>query len=97
MGKQGIYTLSDPRDGTVRYVGRTTNIYQRFYGHYSKSGGGTLRKQKWIIELRRLGLSPIMEIIEEVNWPNNLKEREKYWIRTYLEQGAPLLNSLRGI
>ncbi len=28
-----IYTLSDPRDGNIRYVGRTTNYRQRSNQH----------------------------------------------------------------
>lgn len=36
-----IYTLSDPRTGAVRYVGKSTQVKARFYNHldYAKRPG----------------------------------------------------------
>jgi hypothetical protein len=89
-----IYTLSDPRDNAIRYVGYTPNIDRRFNEHCRKQYENNHRAH-WLMLLRSLGLKPIMEIIEECNedtWQN----REIYWIIWYREQGHQLVNDAIG-
>lgn len=75
-----IYTLSDPNTNEVRYVGKTINTKRRYKQHlYDKRQ--TSHKHSWIISLKKIGLKPIMKIIEECN--DNWEEREIYWISKY--------------
>lgn len=76
-----IYTLSDPNTNEVRYVGKTINIKRRYKQHlYDKRQ--TSHKHSWITSLKKIGLKPIMIIIEECN-NDNWEEREIYWISKY--------------
>ena len=53
-------------------------------------------KKAWFTELKQLGLSPEMEILEVIETGPDAqyiaKEREEYWIQEYLRLGIPLLN-----
>lgn len=90
-----IYALIDPRDNVVRYIGITRNIYKRLT-EYMDDPWGNERKKKWITELKQLGLSAEMEILEDIEAGPDAQmvatEREEYWIQEYLRSGAPLLN-----
>lgn len=87
-----IYTLIDPRDGTVRYVGQSVAVQWRFMTHCSKSNIGSTGP--WIQELKRLKLKPILQIVEVIKSNNAsiFNEREAYWIDFYLAEEEPLLN-----
>ena len=96
-----IYTLTDPRDDTVRYVGRTTStgnpelaVQSRLKEHLRCTDTNT-RKIAWIRELRTAGMQPIVKVIEVVHWRQG-DEKELYWIQFYLSTNAPLTN-LRSI
>jgi hypothetical protein len=78
-----IYALCDPITFEVRYVGKANNPYKRFYGH---RGHLMDKKQNhkvyWIALLRRKGLKPIMQILEQCD-KNAWQERERSWISFY--------------
>lgn len=94
-----IYTLTDPRDKTVRYVGRTNNPQKRLYFHM-KGDGSNHEKDVWIKELKSLNLMPIIEVIETIKYkipdysPDSERSgyRERFWMRHYQALGAPLFN-----
>ena len=90
--KAYIYCLSDPRDGQVRYVGKTICLNRRFNGHLH--GKGT-HKANWIQELVRLGLKPVMEVLEEVP-ANDWEDAEKFWIASLSFMGCKLTNGTEG-
>lgn len=85
-----IYALIDPRDGNVRYIGLTEYPDARLKQHIQ--GDGNIPKRKWVSELNRLGLSPIMRTIETVHSLTEAFEREGYWIRYSANRGASLVN-----
>ena len=67
-----IYTLTDPRDERVRYVGKTANPGRRLRSHLSsaKCKGKTV-KDAWVRELLALGLEPVLSVVSvssEANW-----------------------------
>lgn len=64
-----IYGLTDPRDGGVRYVGRTRlPLRSRLVGHISDKSNR--RKAQWIAELLALGLRPGIVTLAATNkWP----------------------------
>ena len=87
-----IYGLYDPRNGNLRYIGKTNNLQKRFYGHNLEKG--TNHKHHWINGLKEQGLKPEMRVIETIENSNDLdwQEREIYWIKKSLDDGHPLTN-----
>jgi hypothetical protein len=61
-----IYALIDPRDDTIRYVGKSEDVRYRYYQRLHSLGGGE-QEMLWIKELKKLGLSPILQILETIN------------------------------
>jgi hypothetical protein len=84
-----IYKLVDPRDGKARYVGQTTKPAVRLKGH--RSVRCNYSTSKWRDELRVLGLSPKLEVLEETD-DGNWHEREQYWISRLRSEGEELFN-----
>lgn len=56
-----IYTLNDPRNNEVRYVGCTINPKSRYSLHLNEKRSNN-RKDAWILELKDLNTLPIMVI-----------------------------------
>lgn len=72
-----IYALTDPRDNTVRYIGKTNNVNKRLSEHIKESGN--TYKINWINNLSKQNLKPSIQIIDtatELTW----KIKEQYWI-----------------
>ena len=73
-----IYALTDPRDNTVRYIGKTkNNLNKRLREHIHESSN--TYKSNWIRSLINKGLKPSIQIIDnstELDW----KTKEQYWI-----------------
>lgn len=90
-----IYTLVDPRDNRVRYVGKSNDPEKRYQAHLYDRLNSNPRKQNWIKKLRRVGLKPILSVIEicaECEW----QDRERYWISKFRETHSDLLNITDG-
>ncbi len=91
-----LYTLSDPRDGRIRYVGKTVNVADRLYMHlYNATHGRDTHKDRWIRTLLAAGVEPLLTVVDEVQgevW----KESEIYWIDTLRAEGYDLTNVTAG-
>jgi group I intron endonuclease len=88
-----IYALYDPRDGTLRYVGKSKNLARRMKNHRNEKG--ERRKNRWFRLLISLGLEPkiaVLEQVPETTW----QERECWWIKHFRENGCDLLNHTDG-
>ncbi len=89
-----IYTLVDPETNAIRYIGKTTtSLRERLTNHLCEKKDD--RKNRWINKLKRQGLKPLIQLIEEVPidaW----RERECYWIAYYHAQGCDLTNTSLG-
>lgn len=86
-----IYLLRDPRDGAVRYVGKTiTSLRRRLSGHISRAKKPQHHSQRWIAGLLGLGFTPIIELIEIA--AQDWQDRERFWIAHYRGAGARLTN-----
>ncbi len=84
-----IYTLTDPRTGVVRYVGKTDHPHQRLYQHLQHPTNDDMAA--WITGLESEGLTPVMDVIEVVvdaNWT----QREARHIWRFRDMGYDLLN-----
>lgn len=83
-----IYTLTDPRDGLIHYVGRTNDPKRRNYEHRSKF---KTSYSPWHQELLATGLKPIFSIVEGVYGPGVVAE--KMWMKKLKDAGHPLVNA----
>jgi predicted GIY-YIG superfamily endonuclease len=90
-----IYSLVDPRDNKVKYIGKTVNLEKRMEQHLYWFTGTNPRKERWIQKLKDKGFKPEMAVIEECN-QSNWMEREKYWIAYYREVCPDLTNIADG-
>lgn len=92
-----VYALLDPRiastpdPSAVRYIGITSDIYQRMRQH-SRCAGDNKQKNAWIRDLQQEQLVFITHSIEKVSTVEKAMEREIYWIRHYTDLGAQLFN-----
>jgi len=81
-----IYSLRDPRDSKIKYIGQTRfSINKRYKEHLRNCKYYTTKNHnvyRWINELVNLDLNPIIDIVEKIDI-TLLDEREKYWISYY--------------
>lgn len=91
-----IYSLIDPRDNRIRYIGKTNNLKRRLLQHTkSKELLYNTFKNHWIKKLISLSLSPIIQVIEECD-ETNWQEKERYWIAYYRNIYTDLTNGTDG-
>jgi hypothetical protein len=92
MSECFVYTITDPRDYLVKYVGITTDIKTRFAKHNSiKQDKEGILKRNWILKIKSLGLNPIFDIIDE-GTINYCQVAETNYIKLYKSFGAKLKN-----
>lgn len=86
-----IYSLTDPRTGEVRYIGKTINLEIRLALHMCEKKN--THKNQWIAQLRLLGLKPLIQVVEIIHDSNDQdwQERERYWIE-HFSKISPLTN-----
>lgn len=89
-----IYALSDPRDGNVRYIGKSNNVKHRFNSHVSELTKRT-NKTNWIKSLLKLNLKPDIFIVDEVDI-NEWQFWEIHYISLFKYYGFKLTNSTIG-
>lgn len=91
-----IYSLIDPRDGRVRYVGKTIcGLQKRLKQHMDEAfdyGSREFKSEKckWIRELFDAGYFPEMEEIEVCSY--GWAEAEERWINHYKKENPDLTN-----
>lgn len=98
MKKTFIYSLNCPLDGSVKYIGKSNNPKNRFKKHKSladKNTGDNILKNIWIKSLLDQNLSPILNIIEEVDI-SEWKIKEKFYIKLHRDNGCELFNICGG-
>ncbi len=91
-----IYALIDPRDGQVRYVGRSVNPKRRYLAHLGISRSDpNEHKKSWIRVLQNASMRPILKVLEEVA-KEDAPGRELWWIQHGRDAGWNLTNILDG-
>lgn len=92
-----IYGLIDSITGKLRYIGLSTNLYERYKRHIKDfnlciNKKDSTYKIRWLQKLNRLGGKPILKIIEICDNLNSLKRREMYWINYFKKKQCKLVN-----
>lgn len=87
-----IYALVDPRDGQVRYVGRTVDPDKRLEEHWSSKTPLGTDKEAWLWALYEAERFPTMFVIDEV--PDHAaKGHEHVWMARMLRASESLVNT----
>lgn len=94
--KYTIYKLIDPNTNEIRYIGLTFNdLKLRLKSHMSEPGKS--HKIHWIKNLKKQGIRPIIESIEEnISTFDEACEREIYYIDYFKSLGCDLTNMNSG-
>lgn len=88
-GIHKVYTLLDPTNNQIRYVGVTWLLIEnRLATHLSCKLNK--EKHKWILGLKKQGLMPIIEIVEYIDY--YYYNSEQYWISQFNTWGFDLFN-----
>jgi len=90
-----IYALKEPDTGEIRYVGKSDSPKERFKQHVREAKKGGTHNRTWILSLQKLGLLPVLEVLDSVpsvEW--DFWERE--YIRLFKALGFRLTNTTEG-
>lgn len=91
-----IYTLTDPRDGKVFYVGATKmRLTQRLRAHIDQRDKEELPKYLRVRDIVNSGYRPIIEPLEE-SFGDDWVLMEQYWISQFRAWGFDLTNKAIG-
>ena len=88
-----IYELIDPLTNETRYIGKTTNVKNRFNLHLKDTS--KTYKGNWIRSLLKQNLEPIINVIDEVS-ENEWSFWERWYISLYKGWGFRLTNGTNG-
>lgn len=91
MMQRIIYALVDPRDGVVRYVGKSTKgLWPRVWTH--RCDQTNTKRGAWIRKLRSLGMIFTPVILETE--PDDIDEAERFWIAVYRQASGDKLTNM---
>lgn len=94
-----IYGLVDPRDGQLRYVGKSCSGKKRPSNTHRRSLAGRegrTHKANWIFNLHESGFRPGIVVIQEFDSSEILSFAERHWIAYFRQMGCPLTNLTDG-
>lgn len=75
----GVYLITNAITG-AKYVGQSTNIERRIIEHKTPNSSKSTKSKRFIDDIERFGISNFrFDILEECS-PDQLLERERYWI-----------------
>lgn len=75
----------------IRYVGKANNPRKRLWNHVSIHPREKGYKTNWISGLKKNGLRPVMDIVEEVD-ESEWESSERFWISYFRFLGFSLMN-----
>ncbi len=94
-----VYGLFDPRDGELRYIGKSCSGLKRANNHTKSSDlkrHGKTHKSAWIMFLLRLGLKPTFGVLRRCSSDKEAYLQEQKIISEFRALGARLTNSTDG-
>ena len=89
-----IYSLEDPRDAEIYYVGKSTDPEHRLSEHITEARAGRMENRllcRWLLGLDHLGLRPVLNIEAECRSPYEADVEEQRLIHRYGKL-YPILN-----
>lgn len=89
--KNIIYALADPRNDLIYYVGKSTVGMDRPLTHLTNSHSEKVNQ--WVKSLNEKWLYPKIIVLENVEFLDDLPNREEYWINYYYGINSDLLNT----
>lgn len=95
MATVEIYEIIDPRDGTVRYIGKANDTQKRFKQHLREIKRRKSPLYAWMGKMRDMGLTPTARVAH-VTTDEGWRECERKAIATARETNARLLNVANG-
>lgn len=89
-----VYTLSDPRDLRIRYVGVTKNCKRRYMSHCNDPNRSI---EAWVKDLNESGFDPLMTKLWESDEASSSRDAlgqniEQWWVGLLDDYGCDLLN-----
>lgn len=90
-----IYSLSDPRDNQIKYIGKAIDPNVRLSYHLRNRNQGNTMKNNWIKYLVNNNLYPTLQILDEVP-ETEWQFWERYWIAQIKAWGFNLKNGDNG-
>lgn len=94
--RSSIYSLSDPRVGDVRYVGKTKRkLGSRVSQHIYLCSKHRNRLYDWLLSLKRDGIRPVVQELQSCEG-DSWREAECQWISYFRSIGANLVNASDG-
>ena len=96
--REVVYGLLDPRNGDIRYVGRTNNPKGRLVAHHSSpSARDRTHCANWKRQMAADGVCCEMAILAKDLSPERARKEEQWWIAYGLRKGKwPLTNLTEG-
>jgi hypothetical protein len=85
-----IYTLADPRNGNVFYVGASRATDKQITSRHLTEGASKIGIRK---ELRQLKISALVETIDTASDVSEARGLEEYWLWQFRSWGFKLDNS----
>jgi hypothetical protein len=85
-----IYALVDPRDGQIKYIGKSNNPHQRLFTHYCDKRANP--KLNWLNKLKSLNLRPEVLVLDKVLM-SEWQFWEEWWYDLTKSWGYKLKNS----
>lgn len=96
-GRFLIYGLFDPRNGHLRYIGKSARGLRRIREHFVPSAlRETNHKSHWLTSLQSQGVTATFDILEEHTDAHSLIEAEIFWIGYAKMLGCRLTNLSNG-
>lgn len=91
QAKRIIYSLKCPFTQSIHYIGKSSVGMIRPLQHLTQSHSEKINE--WVNDLKQIGYSPIVEILENVSMNDDIDSRERYYIQKEINNGGYLLNS----
>jgi hypothetical protein len=92
-----VYGLRDPQildlgAAADVYVGHAQNVVARIASHFAEAASRNTKLAAWLLELKALGLKPVVVIHQQCYHRAGALKAEGTWIRIMRNLGAPLFN-----
>lgn len=90
-----IYGLIDPTTKELKYVGRSTNLDQRYKDHCGDKNEGTTAYRSWKSEMFGRGEKPELTIFTVCDSMKSAMWAERFFAFVYYIQGCELTNRMK--